>query len=216
MPSRPRTAPCFCGSGRAFGSCCLRAMRPVGTVSGWQPACRWRIWRVFGVVPPRLAFREAAEHVCSGVYLWIGRTSRGQASWMVDDEPQRLLAVLEQLPAEPAEWVVAQTLRATAPALIPGARVMRGSVDDLLATVRMRPHELLELDPAAAEVAGLAGELVSVARAGSALAAQLRQALEAPEDEGRTTRADGNAKATDRKRAAKRSPPHTPPGRAAA
>jgi hypothetical protein len=193
MPSRPRSAPCFCGSGRAFRHCCLRSLRQVRTITDAETGCRWRLWRAYGPGSRRIAGRESAEHVCGGQFLWIGRTPSGALSWMVDDCPVTLMGVLQGVRPRVADWIIAQTLAAAGPALELGPRVLRGSVEDVLATVSLPPPDRLERDATAAEVAELASELVALARVAGAVAVRLRAVMLRAAGHGRPGGHDGAA-----------------------
>lgn len=118
MPSgRSRSAPCLCGSGRAFKHCCLRSLKQVRTIQEPGFECRWRIWRAYGAGARSLATREAAEHVCNGEFVWIARETAEGTTWMIDDCPVALIEVIEATLPTMADWVIDQTLAALGEAL---------------------------------------------------------------------------------------------------
>lgn len=107
---RSRNAPCFCGSGRKLKHCCARQLTAVRTWKHATKNCRWRFWR-----PHNRHWRygsEVAEHICTSERVWIARGTIDGTTWLIDDDPVTLLAVLDHLPAAHYHWAIEQTMTA--------------------------------------------------------------------------------------------------------
>jgi SEC-C motif len=107
---RSRNQPCFCGSERKLKHCCARQLTAVRTWSSETASCRWRFWR-----PHNRDGRygsELAEHICTGGRVWIARGTIEGTTWLIDDDPVTLLAVLDHLPAAHYHWTIEQTMTA--------------------------------------------------------------------------------------------------------
>lgn len=110
VAGRARNAPCFCGSGRKLKHCCARQLTPVRTWKHTTNACRWRFW-----TPHNRDGRygsELAEHICTGERVWIACGTADGTTWLIDDNPVTLFAVLDQLPAAHYQWAIEQTMTA--------------------------------------------------------------------------------------------------------
>lgn len=116
VSGRSRNAPCFCGSGRKLKHCCARYLTPVRTWKHATEACRWRFWQPHSR-DGRYA-SEVAEHICTGERVWIARGTIDGTTWLIDDDPVTLLAVLDHLPAAHYHWALEQTMTALGDAAV--------------------------------------------------------------------------------------------------
>jgi|GEM_PF-3537470 len=107
---RSRNSPCFCGSGRKLKHCCGRSLTAVRTWKSADDSCRWRFWRAHGA-HDRYA-SEVAEHICNGQRVWIARGTAVGTSWLIDEQPVTLLAVLDHMHGAHYHWVLEQTMSA--------------------------------------------------------------------------------------------------------
>jgi SEC-C motif len=110
VAGRSRNAACFCGSGRKLKHCCARQLTTVRTWKHATKNCRWRFWR-----PHNSHGRygsELAEHLCTGERVWIARGTIDGTTWLIDDDPITLLAVLDHLPPAHYHWAIEQTMTA--------------------------------------------------------------------------------------------------------
>jgi hypothetical protein len=110
VSGRSRNASCFCGSGRKLKHCCARHLTPVRTWKHVTKACRWRFWRPHSR-EGRYA-SEVAEHLCTGERVWIAPGTIDGTTWLIDEDPVTLLAVLDHLPAAHYHWAIEQTMTA--------------------------------------------------------------------------------------------------------
>lgn len=72
--------------------------------------CRWRFWRAHSA-RDRYA-SEVAEHICNGQRVWIARHTPAGTSWLIDEQPVTLLAVLDHMHGAHYHWVLEQTMNA--------------------------------------------------------------------------------------------------------
>jgi hypothetical protein len=155
---RARNAPCFCGSGRKLKHCCARDLSAVRTWRHPRTSCRWRFYHAHGN-HERYA-SELAEHICTGERVFIARGTPYGTSWLIDDDPISLLALLARLPGAHYRWAIEQTLTALSDRGLDQAGSDTEGAEDID-------------DAHFAEIRELPAELLSLAHASDALAATL-------------------------------------------
>lgn len=144
-------------------------MRQVRTIRQPETECRWRIWRAYGPGAPKLAVREAAEHICGGEFAWLGRETLNGTTWMVDDAPVTLMEVIDLVPPAMAEWVIDQTIVGLGQSLVEMLGIVWGPDGEIGA----REVDRAEQEERLAGVAELMTEFVQFAHAGSLVAEKL-------------------------------------------
>lgn len=107
----PRNAPCPCGSGRKYKLCCLpeepapggpdRRTRPLETIDATARGCLWTIYERQENDAARPS-GEIVEHHCSGDRFTVD----GAEGWLRNGEPISMLAALDALPPQLADWVL--------------------------------------------------------------------------------------------------------------
>lgn len=107
---RSRNTPCFCGSGRKFEHCCGRSLQAVRTWESVDGRCRWRFWQ--GHAGHERYASQVAEHICNGQRVWIARGTPVGTSWLIDEQPVTLLAILDHMHGAHYHWVLEQTMSA--------------------------------------------------------------------------------------------------------
>jgi hypothetical protein len=143
VSGRSRNVPCFCGSGRKLKHCCARQLTPVRTWKHATKACRWRFWRPHNR-DGRYA-SEVAEHICTGERVWIARGTIDGTTWLIDEDPVTLLAVLDHLPAAHYHWAIEQTMTALGDAASPDDQATEDPDREIPAEIRQLMLELLQL-----------------------------------------------------------------------
>jgi len=142
VAGRSRNTSCFCGSGRKLKHCCGRHLTAVRTWKHATKNCRWRFWR-----PHNRDGRygsELAEHLCTGERVWIARGTIDGTTWLIDDDPVTLLAVLDHLPPAHYHWAIEQTMTALDDAA-PGEDQPEDPDREILSEIRQLMLEVLAL-----------------------------------------------------------------------
>ena len=142
VAGRSRNAPCVCGSGRKLKHCCACHLTAARTWKHATKNCRWRFWR-----PHNRDGRygsELAEHLCTGERVWIARGTIDGTTWLIDDDPVTLLAVLDHLPPAHHHGAIEQTMTALDDAA-PGEDQPEDPDREILSEIRQLMLEVLAL-----------------------------------------------------------------------
>lgn len=142
--------------------------------------CRWRIWRIYGPGASKFATQEVAEHTCDGEFVWIARETLDGTTWMIDDDPVRLMDVIDLVPPAMAEWVIDQTMMGLG-GLIAQLVGLEASQEGELVTRPIEPNDQHEQ---LARMTGLMTEFMQFAHAGVVVADKLESLHELVEQEG--------------------------------
>lgn len=106
-----------------------------------QGGCRWRFWRAH---PGHDRYAsEVAEHICNGQRVWIARHTPVGTSWLIDEQPVTLLAVLDHMHGAHYHWVLKQTMNALnddAPPPPNDDTPILGEIHDLMVEVMRLAH----------------------------------------------------------------------------